>query len=447
MKDWPAWSFKFKAAIELAIIQSAQQVNNIKLEEEAEDKQDKKQQLARIANRMEEANKKALNTMIYYTLVNVCEGYALHLVRGAQAGDGEGALKLLEAHYNGNKVHRIQMLQTELFDRNMGSKYQNVEHMMQRVTEIKREMDSLEVKLIDQIYINVIELALPHYFDAYISGLNDTAKQKLEDFINGIQLFNEKQKLKLLNNSTRETVLLSKQNTNCFRCGKLGHKAANCRTQLPSKPKEVETKKNEVKFCTNCKKNGHTVQDCWLPGGGRANQRYKHTNKKSTGHPKREVANNSEHEALLGETRRATTSEPNIWIIDSGATSHMTYDKEDFYNYEPVKDEVIKLADDHHVEIEGKGEIRMGILTSSGEFKVKLQALYVPKLRRKLISVIKATNEGNQFNEEVNMLATKNESMIMRWHEKLGHMGVDAMEKFFKESKIEGLPKLNSKKN
>ncbi|RDX99014.1 hypothetical protein CR513_18002, partial [Mucuna pruriens] len=72
------------------------------------------------------------------------------------------------------------------------------------------------------------------------------------------------------------------------------------------------------------------------------------------------------------------------WLIDSGCTNHMTYDKSQFKDLKSTNVSKVKIGNGGHIFVEGKGTI--AISTSLGT-KIILYVLYVPKIDQNLLSV------------------------------------------------------------
>nr|GEX58348.1 zinc finger, CCHC-type [Tanacetum cinerariifolium] len=73
------------------------------------------------------------------------------------------------------------------------------------------------------------------------------------------------------------------------------------------------------------------------------------------------------------------------WWIDSGATTHVCKDRCWFKTYEPVEDGfVLYMGDDHFAPVYGKGS--MALEFSSGKIITLFNVLYLPKLRKNLVS-------------------------------------------------------------
>ena len=86
------------------------------------------------------------------------------------------------------------------------------------------------------------------------------------------------------------------------------------------------------------------------------------------------------------------------WVIDSGASSHMTKEKHVMVNFQEFdKPENVALGDGRVVKALGSGSVRMNMLFETTESKkaVLYDVLYVPKLTCNLFSVKLAVATGN----------------------------------------------------
>lgn len=143
--------------------------------------------------------------------------------------------------------------------------------------------------------------------------------------------------------------------------------------------------------CSNCRKRGHKAEDCWAPGGGKAGQipeRYK----RNKDDAKLATDNAPKHEtaalafATVVETGLVTAGKE--WILDSGASKHMTPHKHLFNNYTETTDYApITVASGHRLDVVGVGSIDVG--------GVRLDEVrHVPGLAYSLISVQCLTSQG-----------------------------------------------------
>ena len=171
--------------------------------------------------------------------------------------------------------------------------------------------------------------------------------------------------------SVEEKSLITKgkgnvRNFRCFECNKIGHMRRNCNI---FKERMKNSKYNKSKFSANTARNRYISDD--------------------------EVV-------LSTSTVSALTSKVNLnsFIIDSGATQHMCYNRDMFFNYSELENKL-----NVHV---GNGSVLTAI--GSGDLQIKLKlpterlisctlrnVLYVPGLAYNLISVSQVTRDGKQI--------------------------------------------------
>ena len=84
------------------------------------------------------------------------------------------------------------------------------------------------------------------------------------------------------------------------------------------------------------------------------------------------------------------------WWVDSGASQHFSWDKDDFLSYTPFENQVkVNLADNTHVLAHGLGQVKLMLYDVNQPVGVILNnLLYVPKIQNKLFSVSSASEEG-----------------------------------------------------
>lgn len=116
--------------------------------------------------------------------------------------------------------------------------------------------------------------------------------------------------------------------------------------------------------CFGCNKVGHKQQEC--------------PNKKPEGRD----------EVMF----MANSAAPTGWLIDSGASSHMSPDMADFCEYERLVPTIdVTVADGAKVHAVGKGTI----VLSSPKHRIKVtEVLHIPDLDRRLLSVAKLAERG-----------------------------------------------------
>ena len=138
--------------------------------------------------------------------------------------------------------------------------------------------------------------------------------------------------------------------------------------------------------CRACGKHGHWIAECPTRNqdgnsGDRRRQVQAHLARDDT----RSFDNEGDH---LFMARDGATEEAKTWLIDSGATQHMTRSKSCLTNYQAMKPVTVHLADDGTVEAIGRGDVHMEMQTPHGLRKGVLKNVwFVPRLSRDLFSV------------------------------------------------------------
>ena len=88
------------------------------------------------------------------------------------------------------------------------------------------------------------------------------------------------------------------------------------------------------------------------------------------------------------------------WVVDSGTTTHMTWDKGVFVTYAAMEDMPnVRLGDGRHVKAEGRGNVCLRVKDDKdAERTIRLSSvLYVPDLSCNLFSVRDFTDKGNRM--------------------------------------------------
>jgi len=151
---------------------------------------------------------------------------------------------------------------------------------------------------------------------------------------------------------------------------------------------------NQVR-CFGCSGIGHFIRDC--------PRRKKTDNYMPTYKAKTAEENNSASDsdgAFNTALHSEEATQMGTWLIDSGASAHMTHDRNLLLNYhEFEKHSKVGLGDGSTVEAVGVGNVCVRMVFTGIESKkaVLYDVLYVPKLRCNLFSVRAAAGKGNML--------------------------------------------------
>ncbi|KAK9736806.1 hypothetical protein QE152_g11261 [Popillia japonica] len=138
---------------------------------------------------------------------------------------------------------------------------------------------------------------------------------------------------------------------------------------------EVNGKRNTSVTCWVCNKQGHYARDCYHRADknpNKKNENWKKQSRKESASVEDNKSTNEEGNERVNKTAESRDYEsafrikdatPNhkIWYIDSGATSHMTWDRTLFKSYSNCDTEVM-LPDGNNIKVKGKGTIRVQII-------------------------------------------------------------------------------------
>ena len=214
--------------------------------------------------------------------------------------------------------------------------------------------------------------SLPESFDTIVTAME--AQDKVPEWDNVIEklLHEEKKKSQapLKDDCALVNNVKTKKQLKCHECGKVGHFKRDCRVFLK--------KINESKVVK-----ANTADCAERPGSD----------------------SESEYCGLISSSFSAISLPNSSWIIDSGASRHMTNNSEHFSkSCELVKPIKIEVGDGRSVLATAIGTVNLNAKLSKNRVKMcrLINVLYVPKLAYNLLSVPQLTKEGKKttFSEE-----------------------------------------------
>lgn len=86
---------------------------------------------------------------------------------------------------------------------------------------------------------------------------------------------------------------------------------------------------------------------------------------------------------------------PGTWVIDSGATSHMTPNRSAYFEYSTVRPRTVNAANGSEMQVIGLGKIRLFVDVEGRMRSIVLtDVLHIPQIRGNLISVPKLQDKG-----------------------------------------------------
>nr|KYP36911.1 hypothetical protein KK1_041926 [Cajanus cajan] len=208
----------------------------------------------------------------------------------------------------------------------------------------------------------------------------------------------ERQLLRPIIPDIKEPLINATTSFSCTHCGSLGHTESVC-YRNHGFPSHNDNKHNKVTFnrngklCTHCGKMGHTIDVCYRKHGfpPRHKLSTKHTVINST-----VTASSSSH---VNQISSISPSSPAgickhsfvcsvsqsvaSWIIDSGATDHISSSLQKFSSYVMINPVVIKLPTSQTVTATHSGVVKFS------ESLFLVDVLYIPSFTFNLISLSK----------------------------------------------------------
>ena len=139
--------------------------------------------------------------------------------------------------------------------------------------------------------------------------------------------------------------------------------------------------------CRHCGKHGHWIAEC--PARSQETHDRRHQQ-----HAHIERDNNDNDYLFTARDNASGHADASSWLIDAGATQHMTCSKACLKNYRTIKPVQVHLADDGTVEAIGCGDVEMVMETPRGPRKGVLTNVWcIPTLSRNLFSVSRFTED------------------------------------------------------
>jgi len=212
----------------------------------------------------------------------------------------------------------------------------------------------------------------------------------------------------------------------------------------------------DLQHCFYCKKPGHFVRNCL---------------KKKNDEKEKVNQASEDHEQMFIATLSANDHTTYDWIVDSGATQHMTFEQEWFTTYERISPMRVFMGDDTVLEAIGKGSIKATMQVGGQLTHTTItQVLHVPKIKNNLISVSKLILEGFKVEfdkdgckvndargivvaqarrgknlyllnvtvrKDMAHIANSLEESAMLWHERLGHLNMASLKEI--DAMVDGM--------
>ncbi|XP_016740232.1 uncharacterized protein [Gossypium hirsutum] len=242
---------------------------------------------------------------------------------------------------------------------------ESVKEYSDRFLSIANKVRLLGSELSDSRIVEKLLVTVPEKFEATITTLENTkdlSEISLAELLNALQA--QEQRRSMRQKRVVEGALPAKHQDN----------------------NRYKKKKN----LKNHPANGENSFSNYQKGKGRDSKKtyppYQHCGKKEA-----QVADQEEEDRLFVVTCFSSRESSESWLIDSGCTNHMTYDKELFEELRTTEVKRVKIGNGEHLTVKGKGTI--AIISYEGT-KTITDVLFVPEIDQNLLSVGKLLEKG-----------------------------------------------------
>lgn len=295
----------------------------------------------------------------------------------------------LDATYGQTSSVNKVLLQKQFFDAKQGET-ERVINYANRVIQTADEIRQCGEMLTEAAITTKIVTGLNDKFTIVMSNWMSNSKWQEQSITNLLpHLTAHEQLMQVTQPRKRNETNLSEQVRNKPHPTKLSNKQQNSQqtgqTQRPQQNHQqansqpIEVDKNT---CLYCNKKGHWKRDC---------RKFKYDKQQSQQH-NTEV---DQPELIVAEVGLAANEEPEEWILDSGATQHMSPDKNVFETYREIPPKSVRFGNRQYGSGIGVGTVNLRTKVGDELKTIMLcNVLHVPDLSRKLISLSAATTNG-----------------------------------------------------
>ena len=315
-----------------------------------------------------------------------------------------------------------------------------------RAEYVSRRLELAGEKISENMLTSIVLKGLPSEYD-YFNTVHDFSKDKASfaEVKKALKNFESSRNLQTATASNENVALLSKGTVaesssrkrekftgKCRRCSKSGHKQATCR----------------VSQCNFCRRFGHEENKCFKKNLLLNPKSSAETGESNLAEDLVFFCDGSET-ALISQ--KCEVKEHTL-VIDSGASSHMFFDRSLFFDFSGETQRKIKNANGTFSQVEGVGKVSLLLLDKEGIGRCVTfsDCLFLPDHSQNLISLSKLRQNGAEvnfgqslsifvneratipFEEHANLYVLKgktldfcsfsgeNEEAVM-WHHCLGH--------------------------
>ncbi|KAL9439711.1 hypothetical protein AB3S75_025217 [Citrus x aurantiifolia] len=384
----------------------------------------------------------------------------------------------LRQEYEGSeRIKGMQVLNlVREFEMQRMKESETIKDYSDKLLSIANKVRLLGADFSDSRIVQKILVTIPEKFEATITSLENTRNMSTITLAELLQALQAQEQRRLMRQeSSVEGALLAKTQNNHggkYKKNKSGNSSNNSVSTSGGRKKS-----QDFPPCPHCKKTNHPQKKCWWRPDVKCNkcgqlghmERICKSQQQQQSEAKAAIEQPQE-EQLFAVSCFAITSSTESWLIDSGCTSHMTYDQELFRDLDTTFISKVRVGNGACIAVKGKGTVAIEGYTG---LKLISDVLYVPEINQNLLSVgqllekgykvlfedknctikdvegrelFKIQMKGKSFAlnliEEEQAAVHKEENCTVLWHKRLGHFHHDALLYMKRNNLVEGLPDL-----
>ena len=361
------------------------------------------------------------------------------------------AWKLLQEHFQKDTLNNRIYLKKRYFRMEM-TEGKSIQQHLKEMKELTDRLAAIQCPIDEEDQVVTLLGSLPRSYATLVTAL-ETRTGKLD-------LASVQQAL------THEEMKLNEGGT-----GASGdaHDAALLGTQKTNRDKRYQPRPKSPPKCYGCQKVGHFHRDCPISP-------YRGPSKGSKfGHAAKTAVPEDPYDSAFHVTK-CSGDRNSKWLIDSGASSHMTWNMDILSNYVQFDEpQSVGLGDGHPICAVGYGKVQLKMQLEDGASgsEVMGHVLYVPDLTSNLFSVRAVTEKGVSVEfkntkcyihglngavkgigllqgklfelqcvavcEERAAVASDGPNEMDLWHQRLAHVGPQLLTRIVKDGLIRGV--------
>ena len=308
------------------------------------------------------------------------------------------------------------------------------------------QLRAVNITFDEDVRSHMLMSSLPASWSGMVTAVSSSngTKPLVYDDVRSIILGDEQRRKKLLANSGGMLMMEGR-----------GRQAG--RSSKGSRSGRSKSRSGKNSGCWNCGGKGHFKKDCRAP-------KRKQNDDAKTANSANIAA--EEEEIIQDALVLSCDQQPEIWVVDSGASFHATARREIIANYVAGDFGRVYLGDNEPCSIVGKGDVKIRL--SNGRTWELKGVRHVPSLRKNLISVGQLASSGFLTTFDSTSWKVSRGAMVMAsgkkqgtlyitdshsdviavagkegdaglWHNRLGHMSEKGMKALHSKGKLTGL--------